>query len=82
MQFDKKKLFIKIVFFLNFLFKATTSNIVALPSNLLVNIRPTSGVQNQQKPSVGPQRVVFNQQVVRPQNNTVRRLPVAPLIDH
>lgn len=34
-------------------------------------IRP--GTQTVQKPGVGPQRVVINhQQVVRPQNNTVR----------
>ncbi|CRL06913.1 CLUMA_CG019583, isoform A [Clunio marinus] len=50
--------------------QATGSNIVALPSNLLVNIRPQTGVQTVQKPGVGPQRVVINQQI-RPQNNTI-----------
>lgn len=48
------------------------SNIVALPSNLLVNIRPQTGAQGGQKPGVGQQRVVINQQM-RPQNNTVSR---------
>lgn len=52
---------------------------MALPSNLLVNIRPqtaNAGTHNLQKNTtqVGQQRVVnvINQQVVRPQNNTVR----------
>ncbi|KAG5678471.1 hypothetical protein PVAND_008141 [Polypedilum vanderplanki] len=53
--------------------QAPASNIV-LPGNLVVNIRPqtTSGAQNAQK-TVGPQRMVnvINQQVVRPQNNTI-----------
>ncbi|XP_070499152.1 transcription initiation factor TFIID subunit 4 isoform X6 [Chironomus tepperi] len=50
------------------------SNIVALPSNLLVNIRPqtATGAQNAQKTTVGQQRVVnvINQPMVRPQSNT------------
>lgn len=52
---------------------------MALPSNLLVNIRPqttNAGAHNLQKNTtqVGQQRVVnvINQQVVRPQNNTVK----------
>lgn len=49
---------------------------MALPSNLFVNIRPqtaNAGAHNLQKNTtqVGQQRVI-NQQVVRPQNNTVR----------
>ncbi|KAL7051078.1 hypothetical protein ACKWTF_004323 [Chironomus riparius] len=54
--------------------QGTGSNIVALPSNLLVNIRPqtAAGAQNVQKNTVGQQRVVnvINQPMVRPQSNT------------
>lgn len=50
---------------------------MALPSNLLVNIRPQTTAQVGQKPGMGQQRVLINQQLVRPQNNTVSALKIA-----
>lgn len=44
----------------------------------MVNIRPPGGNQQGQKQPVGQQRVLINQQLVRPQNNTVRLAHLSP----